>query len=221
ILSAGFVLSALFGICLLVWVRPATARSAPPNDNLAFNLSALGSISGKVTDINNSPFSATVDLSDDTDGSSSSVNTGANGAYSFKNLVLGHRYSVTATNSFYGIFAINTPPISPLTGDVTNYDFQVRTPSFTIGGLIKDQNGNPVNGITLQLTLNGGNPRPATTDSSGAYTFNSCIIFGNYAITPSNSIYIFSPATRNYPNLQGNFFTENYTVTKDTTPPTI
>src|SRR5215475_12628583 len=96
IISAGFVLSALFGICLLVWVRPATARSAPPNDIRAFNLSALGSISGRVTDINNSPFSATVDLSDDTDGSSGSVNTGANGAYSFKNLVLGHRYSVTA-----------------------------------------------------------------------------------------------------------------------------
>src|SRR5215470_10154453 len=94
ILSAGFALSALFGFCLLVWVRPATARSGPPNDNLASNSSALGSISGRVTNINNSPFSATVDLSDDTDGSSSSVGTDANGAYSFKNLVLGHRYSL-------------------------------------------------------------------------------------------------------------------------------
>jgi uncharacterized protein (TIGR03437 family) len=221
VIGSGFALLVLFGICLLIWVRPTTARSAPPNDNLAFNVSAVGSISGRVTNINNSPFSATVDLSDDTDGSFFSVNTDANGAYSFRNLTLGHNYSVTATNSFYGIFASNTPPISPLTGDVTNYDFQVRTPTFTISGVINDQNGKPVNGITLSLELNGGNTRTVTTDNSGAYTFFGCIIFGNYSVMPTNSSYTFSPPSRNYPNIQGNFFTDNYTGVKDTSRPTI
>src|SRR5262245_20162562 len=221
VIGSGFAISVLFGICLLIWVRPTTARSAPPNDKLTFNVSALGSISGRVIDINNSPFSATIDLSDDTDGAFVSVDTDANGAYSFKNLTLGHNYSVTATNSFYGIFAINTPPISPLAGDVTNYNFQVRTPTFNIGGVINDSNGNPVNGVTLSLELNGGNTRTVTTDNSGAYTFFGCIIFGNYSVMPTNSSYTFSPPSRSYPNIQGNFFTDNYTGTRDTTSPTI
>src|SRR5215475_11565113 len=84
IISFSIVFSVLFGICLLGWIRPTTAESAPPNDHfvkaqvisgdsgnlegatyLAHLWSQSASINVRITDINGNNATARVVLIND------------------------------------------------------------------------------------------------------------------------------------------------------------
>src|SRR5262245_2670900 len=105
IIGFSIVFSALFGICLLGWIRPTTAESAPPNDHFAKaqvisgdsgNLegatylaplwSQSASIIVRVTDINGNNASARVVLM--YDDVVITATPDPNGVYRFDNLVI-------------------------------------------------------------------------------------------------------------------------------------
>jgi Tol biopolymer transport system component len=102
---------------------------------------------------------------------------------------------------------------------ITNNTFESRSPSwapdssspvpnFTISGEIKDGNGTPISGVTLNLT--GNLSRSTQSDATGAYSFAG-LPTGNYSIAVSKSGFGFTPASLTFNNLTSNQ-TANFTA---------
>ncbi|NOY60976.1 MAG: T9SS type A sorting domain-containing protein [Calditrichaeota bacterium] len=72
----------------------------------------------------------------------------------------------------------------------------------SIGGVISDENGNPLSGVTV--TLSGDESLTITTSGDGSYAFN--VSAGDYIITPSLSGQISLPRRR---KICGNYFDVN------------
>src|SRR5258706_1466070 len=87
----------------------------------------------------------------------------------------------------------NDPTLTPLV--------QPTASNGTVSGTILDNNGNPVEGATVNLS--GTQNRKFITDSNGHYTFDNVEANGFYTVTPSRVTYQFSPAQRSF-SLLGN-----------------
>ncbi len=73
------------------------------------------------------------------------------------------------------------------------FEITVVAPSLSsISGYVRDSGGAGINGVSISFT--GGRP-PVTTDSSGFYS-QSGFANGSYTVTPSQSGYSFTPASR-------------------------
>ena len=92
----------------------------------------------------------------------------------------------------------------------------VVTPPITYGisGNVKKSSGSNLSGIFINLS--GAQSSSATTDSSGNFSFTN-LPKGNYTLTPSNSSYIFCPASRNI-NLAGSSSSMNFTAIASSDP---
>jgi hypothetical protein len=72
----------------------------------------------------------------------------------------------------------------------------------TVSGTILDNNGNPVEGATVNLS--GTQNRKFITDSNGHYIFDNVETNGFYTVTPARVNYLFSPAQRSFSQLGNN-----------------
>ncbi|HSE23746.1 MAG TPA: carboxypeptidase regulatory-like domain-containing protein [Pyrinomonadaceae bacterium] len=102
---------------------------------------------------------------------------------------------------------------------ITDNTFDVRSPSwapvssspiptFTISGEVKNGNGTPMSGVSLNLT--GNLSRNTQTDAAGAYSFAG-LPTGNYSIAISKSGFGFTPSSIAFNNLNSNQ-TANFTA---------
>ncbi|KAI2514176.1 protein of unknown function DUF11 [Fragilaria crotonensis] len=122
-----------------------------------------GSISGSVFDDKLNPLAAVIlTLNQGTTTVATTV-TAADGSYKFTGVVPGD----------YSVIEINPDgyPIEPSEDDVGN-DF-VDSNNGSISGSVKDDNGNPIPGVTVALVDNNGiTVDTATTNAGGGYVFN-------------------------------------------------
>jgi hypothetical protein len=105
---------------------------------------------------------------------------------------------------------LGTEPMLPGTSD---YEIAILTRDpLTISGKVQTSEGTAISGATV--ALNGGSgllPSPATTDSTGAYSF-SIPDNGKYTITPSAAGYAFAPKAQAV-TVKGQDVTQNLTGT--------
>jgi hypothetical protein len=196
-------------------VTPSRANYtfAPPSatfNNLTSNQSAnfaatLNSytISGQVTVNSSALAGVTVAL---TGSQTGTVQTGANGSYSFTVAAEGN-YTVTPSRQNYTF----TPASKTFTnlGSNQSFDFAATLNHYDITGRITDANNVGIAGATV--TLSGGASGTTTTDANGNYSFTSLAAEASYTVTPSKTNYSFTPASRTLTNLSANQ-TANFTA---------
>jgi hypothetical protein len=78
-----------------------------------------------------------------------------------------------------------------------------------ISGRVTDADGHVLTGVTMTVTMASGN-RVCPVTLAGAYTCSSLAMRGKYTITPTKESYTFTPASRTYENLSGNFLDQNF-----------
>jgi hypothetical protein len=86
----------------------------------------------------------------------------------------------------------------------------VQAASLIIEGQAVDMEGNPLSGVTINLT--GTSSATTTTDATGHYLIEGLVAGGNYTIAASESGSTFFPASRTFAIYQGNQ-TVNFTRT--------
>ena len=72
----------------------------------------------------------------------------------------------------------------------------------SITGTVRDNSGNPLSGVTVNLS--GSLTNSTTTNASGNYSFTDLGEGGAYTVGPSNSSYAFSPVSQTFNNLNAN-----------------
>ncbi len=85
----------------------------------------------------------------------------------------------------------DTQCVASVDADLNSYLNSAPSPAFSIQGIVKDENGNPVSGVAVALT--GSQAVTTQTDASGQYSFSNLPTSGNYSLTPSKKHHIFSP----------------------------
>ena len=98
---------------------------------------------------------------------------------------------------------------SPAQADLTDGQAQARVtnddpaPTYTISGQVTDAaNRQPLPGVTV--TLSGSRSASATTDPSGAYSFEGLAAGGALTVTAAKANYTFAPASASFSNLGAN-----------------
>ena len=152
---------------------------------------ALYTISGQITNNGNPLNGISVALSG---AGSATVNTDANGNYSFNGLTAGGNFTVTPANT--GLYSFTPQTVNNLqTNQTVNFTGTLRT--YTVSGRVFASNGTTaLQGVTVNLT--GPTSASSVTDAAGNYslTFNAG---GIYTVRPQNTaIYSFGQL-----NLQG------------------
>ncbi len=151
---------------------------------------------------------ATVNLS----GSiASTTTTDANGNYSFSNLTAGGNYSVAPVMK-YLTFSPPTASFFDLSGNWGSVNFTGTRATYSLSGVVLDNNGNPLSGVLL--TLGGTRSGTTVTNASGNYSFTALPAGGNYTVSASKWNYVFSAPTRESNDLSENR-TLNYVGTAD------
>lgn len=130
---------------------------------------------------------------------SATVNTGADGSYSFANLPAGGSYTVSPRKTSYTFSPANQT--FPDLGSDQSLNFTGTFVTYTVSGIIVSVNNNPLAGVTV--TLSGSQAGTATTNSGGTFSF-TLPSEGNYTVTPTLVSYTFSPASRTFNNLAAN-----------------
>lgn len=78
---------------------------------------------------------------------------------------------------------------------LTAYLAGTPAPTFTLTGRVKDENGDALVGVPVQLnglqSLSGSQPVTATTDGEGRYSFSNLPTGGQYAVTATTKLYTF------------------------------
>lgn len=129
---------------------------------------------------------ATVTLSQ-TGTTVATTSADSNGSYGFNNLQNG-TYSVTPTKANV-VFNPSTVTVTIANGNATAPAITAAPQTWSISGAITP----PSSGISVALS--GTTSASTTTDGSGAYTFGG-LSNGSYAITPSQTGLVFSPASQ-------------------------
>ena len=127
----------------------------------------------------------------------SPVTTDATGTYSFI-VNAGGNYDVSPAKTNY-FFSPYKKSFTNVTTDQVQ-DFTTWTANVNLTGTIT-YNGSPLSGVSVSCP--GANSATSvTTDGSGAYSFNVTVGNGStYTVTPSSSLYTFSPINRFYTGL--------------------
>ena len=136
-----------------------------------------------------------------------SVITDETGAYSFT-VDSGGNYDISPGKANYYFTPYKKTYTNITTDQVQNYTTWTATVALT--GTI-DYDGSPLSGVSVSCP--GANTTtPITTDGSGNYSFTVTVGNGSvYTVTPSKSLYYFSPANRFYTGLAGSQ-TQNFTA---------
>ncbi|MBL8181806.1 MAG: carboxypeptidase regulatory-like domain-containing protein [Blastocatellia bacterium] len=160
------------------------------------------SISGRV--LNNAGVGVSGIRVDLTGGQNVSVFTDNNGIYSFESVNAGSDYQIRPVSAAY-TFNPSIQYIYSLDRHYGGIFFTASVPTtFSISGFILDNDGNGLNGVTVQLS--GSASGSATTDASGFYHFNSLIAGNSFIITPQKDGYAIRPRNRTISSLNANTF---------------
>jgi hypothetical protein len=171
--------------------------------NFTGNLSYT--IDGRVVDPNNTGVSGvTITLLRDDDGSVQTVQTDANGNYSFP-AVVGHKDYFVTPSKLNHIFTPSTQSV-PWIYQNTTVDFAA-IPPFSIRGQVAGAG-------VVTMTLSGSQGGSIQTDANGNYCFWGLASGGNYTVTPSKATYVFVPGNATFTSLA-----ENQTVNFSGVPP--
>ena len=156
------------------------------------------SISGRVTNTTDDPIIfARLTISGTRNAT---LNSKADGTYSFVNLPAGGDYTITPSNVSFS-FNPASRTFTNLTADQTGADFVASFVPANITGRVTDNNGNPLGGI--KVTSVGGFPEGITfTDSNGFYSFPNVQRNRSYSISPDPfTAFEFVPDSVFIPNL--------------------
>ena len=178
---------------------PSWQRLPNPNPTPTPTPAPTFSLTGKVTF--DTPFNfATVKLSGPVNAE---IITDVNGNYQFVNLPAG-AYTLTPINPSFDF----NPPSRTVTitnADIPGLDFVATFVSFTISGHVKDNNGNPLEGIRITTGQPGTQGNSVFTDANGFYAFTNLGRGGTYIINPeSGTLYDFVPPSKAFQNLAAN-----------------
>ena len=155
----------------------------------------LISVTGKISDGNGNPVAAaTIDL---TGSRSVSTITDAAGHFQILNLPKSGTYTVSVSKSHY-TFTTSSRTLDHPTENVTA-DFSGSLNRHSISGRITNVNGIGIGGLTVQL---GQSPATSVvTDANGYYSFTGLAAGQNYAVVPSSSAVVFTPANKAFDDL--------------------
>ncbi|MPY89097.1 MAG: hypothetical protein GEU99_14360 [Luteitalea sp.] len=78
--------------------------------------------------------------------------------------------------------------------------YVVTVPSPTISGTVVDEDGEPVEGVTVELS--GDDQAGMTTDEEGRFAFADLARGGRYTVTPTHADYHFTPESREFASLE-------------------
>src|SRR5207302_11311919 len=190
--------------------EPVSSLSANQK-NIDFVAAAPVVISGAVKNVNGRGLSGeTVNLKDPVSGNVLDTKiSDPSRAYSF-NVLSGGSYDVAPSDSRVnsdGWFPLAIIHHSNLTQNVSNDDFEARTPTFTVSGVVKNSSNTKFSNVTVAMTgtIIVGSQKQVNanyvTNASGAYTSDQLNILGDYTFTPqtfinSGTTYsIFNPAS--------------------------
>lgn len=173
------------------------------------------SISGTVLSNTGQPVPGTAVQINDNSGYAVTVTTNANGFYLNSGMANG-LYIVNPTKAGYTITANAGNIFQSISGaNVTGKDFTA-TPAgtYSISGFVLE-NGQPLQGVEMQINDNYGFASTVTTDSAGYYT-KSGLTNGTYIVNPVNSGYQFQAVTGNiFQQIQGsNVIGKDYNATR-------
>ena len=125
-----------------------------------------------------------------TGSQNTSITTDVNGRYS-SSLPAGGSYTITPLLTYYD-FTPASLVLADLNSDRPNSNFNATRQRFTIGGKLRDQNGNSLAGMSVSLT--GAQLGSTITDGSGNYQFTALPAGFDYVVTPSiTSLFTFDP----------------------------
>ncbi|MCK5600091.1 carboxypeptidase regulatory-like domain-containing protein [bacterium] len=169
-------------------------------------------ISGTVNDLDTGgpADGVTVHLSGD---ATENTTTDGSGNFSFSNLDAGCTYVVSVSRPF-SFSTILNHTYSPLSGNVIDCDFDVQLYRYDISGNIQDGASSPISGVTVNLT--GDTTLNTVTDGVGYYEFSDLPAGATYTATPTSDYYSFAPTERNYPALDADNNSQDYTGTLKT-----
>ncbi len=165
-------------------------------------------ISGTVTDGTNPISGVTLNL---TGASTANTLSDALGEFSFNNLNPGGTFIVTPSKTNY-TFSPSSRTYTGLDHEITDADFTGTLNTWDISGTITDGT-NPMSGVTVNLT--GGATLNTTTTASGDFNFVNLNAGTTYIITPSFTVYTFSPVTRTYSDLSADVTDADFTGTEN------
>jgi len=94
------------------------------------------------------------------------------------------------------------------------YAVTLATQTYSISGYVRNDIGAGMADVSVSLT--GTTNDTAITNASGLYTFSSLISAGNYTVKPIKSRYSFSPSSKTYTSLGGNYTAQNFIGTEVT-----
>lgn len=141
-----------------------------------------GTVTGIVTDENNTPISGVVVTISDVEGSTT---TGADGKYSFPNVPMDKR-AITFTKKDYLTTSATVLASKFDANKIASINIQMLSADAKVMGTVTDAKNNnaPLAGVTVKL-----GSLTTTTDNEGKYLFESLIV-DNYSITFSKTNYV-------------------------------
>ncbi|NCO90852.1 MAG: M6 family metalloprotease domain-containing protein, partial [Armatimonadetes bacterium] len=163
-------------------------------------------ISGTVVDEAAAPVGAvTIDFSPDPPGGDPV--TAGDGTYS-ATVDCGQTYTVTPVAPDCTSVLPGGRTYTAVNSSSTNQDYQVVVHKFTIHGVIEDEDGGAIVGLTLT-----GFPSATTTDVNGQY---SAVVLCDWSgtVVPVSDDYVFEPTPRTYTNVRADHMNEYYNATR-------
>jgi hypothetical protein len=181
--------------------KPDLIGATPGSGTLSVFLNTSGQlgIDGVVKDDGGAPLAGVLMSLTGTGVAPTTVTTGADGRYSFKNLQSGVGYTVSPSKINY---AFNPPSqtFNNLSSNATA-NFTGTLLRFKISGTVTIVGSSP-GGVTV--TLSGDASAVTTTAADGSYAFTSLPASHNYTVTPSLPKFVFSPPSLTFTNLSAN-----------------
>ena len=132
----------------------------------------------------------------------------------FTDVPTGGEYTVTVSSFGKTFLRWGTDQsISPLTGNVSNYNYYQKTPAYSIKGTITMPSASDLSGLSVTCTATGAAlfSTPASFISPGVYLCSSLPTNANYVVTPSKPGFRFVPTSWTETNLRDDAFGINFT----------
>ncbi|HEY0406029.1 MAG TPA: carboxypeptidase regulatory-like domain-containing protein [Pyrinomonadaceae bacterium] len=156
-------------------------------------------ISGQVLDDNNAGLAGIeVAVRNELGGTIRTALSGADGSFSFPDLIAGYNYTVAATNTNFFTF---TPQNLDALGSNLTLSLKGARSVYTIRGRALDESNRALAGVAVSLS--GSQTMTATTDDEGRYSFAGLPAGGSYEVNASKRFYLISPQHQSFANLGG------------------
>lgn len=188
-----------------------TRSSSDTPGNIVLRWGASTTITGRVSDVSGRPPTTTpiVELHGDTCRRTES------GGILFTDVPRGHNYSIELRVEFPAFAGYSrwgtSASISPLDGDVSNYNFYQSSPTVSITSNVTivggDRSGLQVtcvskpNGVDTSFPVDFVITQPASDLGGGVYQCSSLPIGGDWVVTPSKLGFTFTPPNRTFTHL--------------------